>query len=180
MANWDSYVSVATMLFFLFHTSKQGTHMWTHGINLTIRFSEQKLANFRKHVVFKTAQFVVLKLKKKKKKSPGPSSHSGVSSLTRSPFLILNVYFNGPSQSILDAFFFSFSFLLRCASFSFCQPSCIMLLCSPLLQFFLASAIVSEWLCRSLPPWSSLHTPRFCQLIHSVHGLALPDDCWTP
>lgn len=86
----------------------------------------------------------------------------------------------GPSQSILDTFFFSFSFLLRCASFSFCHPSCIMLLCSPLLQFFLASAIVSEYLCRSLPPWSSLHTLRFCQLIHSVHGLALPDDCWTP
>lgn len=36
---------------------------------MAIRFSEQKLANFRKHESFKTAQFIVLKLKKKKKKA---------------------------------------------------------------------------------------------------------------
>lgn len=82
---------------------------------MTIRFSEQKLANFRKHVLFKTAQFVVLKLKKKKKKSPGPSSHFGLSLLTRSPFLILNVYFKRTfsKHSGCIVFFFFLPVVLR-------------------------------------------------------------------
>lgn len=110
-ANWDSYVSVATMSFsFSIHQNKE--HTCRHGVNLILSFSEQKLANFRKYESFKTASFIVLKLKKKEKKGPGPSGHFGISLPTRSLFLTLNIYFKR-TFCIHSFFFFSLSVVLH-------------------------------------------------------------------
>lgn len=143
-ANWDSYVSVATMLFsFSIHQNKE--HTCRHGVNLILRFSEQKLANFRKYESFKTASFIVLKLKKRKKALVLLVILASVYQQDHCFWLWISTL-KGPSVYIL--FFFSFPFPLRSTSFSFCHPSCVMLLRCPRLQSPLASATLPGWLRR--------------------------------